>query len=205
MTTAAVRLRDVPPPPALPVNGKPHHTVGWWGMVFLILTEAALFAFLLFSYFYLDAQNSAWPPGGPPEITLAMINTIILIVSSVPIRLGVKSIQRGRRAALNLWLVVTVLLGIAFLIIEAIEWSKKPFSPQTNAYASMFYTITGFHYAHVVVGLLMIVVVLLRNIAGHFDARRHLAVENTALYWHFVGAVWIFVFLTFYITPHWWR
>jgi len=205
MTTAAARFRDVPPPPALPVNGKPHHTVGWWGMVFLILTEAALFAFLLFSYFYLDAQNSAWPPGGPPEITLAMINTIILIVSSVPIRLGVKSIQRGRRAALNLWLVVTVLLGIAFLIIEAIEWSKKPFSPQTNAYASMFYTITGFHYAHVVVGLLMIVVVLLRNIAGHFDARRHLAVENTALYWHFVGAVWIFVFLTFYITPHWWR
>ena len=156
MTTAAARFRDVPPPPALPVNGKPHHTVGWWGMVFLILTEAALFAFLLFSYFYLDAQNSAWPPGGPPEITLAMINTIILIVSSVPIRLGVKSIQRGRRAALNLWLVVTVLLGIAFLIIEAIEWSKKPFSPQTNAYASMFYTITGFHYAHVVVGLLML-------------------------------------------------
>jgi Heme/copper-type cytochrome/quinol oxidase, subunit 3 len=205
MTTAAVRLRDVPPPPALPVNGKPHHTVGWWGMVFLILTEASLFAFLLFSYFYLDAQNTTWPPGGPPEITLAMVNTIILVVSSVPVRLGVKSIQRGRRAMLNFWLVVTLLLGIAFLIIEAIEWGQKPFSPRTNAYASMFFTITGFHYAHVAVGLLMLVVVLLRNVAGHFHAHRHLAVENTALYWHFVGAVWIFVFLTFYITPRWWR
>jgi len=134
-----------------------------------------------------------------------MVNTIILVVSSVPVRLGVKSIQRGRRAALNFWLVVTLLLGIAFLIIEAIEWGQKPFSPRTNAYASMFFTITGFHYAHVAVGLLMLVVVLLRNVAGHFHAHRHLAVENTALYWHFVGAVWIFVFLTFYITPRWWR
>ncbi|HEX5439122.1 MAG TPA: cytochrome c oxidase subunit 3 [Gemmatimonadaceae bacterium] len=205
MATTIVQPGGTPPAITLPVNGRPHHTAGWWGMVLLICTEAALFVFLLFSYFYLDAQNTTWPPPGPPDITLAVINTILLVVSSVPARLGMKSIRRDSRGGLSVCIIVTMLMGIAFLIIEAIEWSQKTFTPQTDAYSSLFFTITGFHYAHVTVGLLMLLVILLRNRAGHFNARRHLAVENTMLYWHFVGVVWLFVFTTFYITPHWWR
>lgn len=205
MATTAVDERVSPPLSRLPVNGRGHHSTGWWGMIFLILTEAALFAFLLFSYFYLDAQSTVWPPPGPPDITLAMVNSIVLVVSSVPMRWGVLAIRSGRRAALTLWLLCAIVLGVAFLIIEAIEWSKLPFVPQTDAYSSLFYTITGFHYAHVVVGTLMMVVILLRNWAGHFAADRNLAVENTAIYWHFVGLVWVFVFTTLYVTPHWFR
>jgi len=205
MATTIVQPGNTPPAVTLPVNGKPHHTSGWWGMMLLICTEAALFAFLLFSYFYLDAQNTLWPPPGPPDVNLAMINTIILMVSSVPARLGTMAIRRGARAMLSLWIFITMALGLAFLIIEAIEWSQKTFTPQTDAYSSLFFTITGFHYAHVVVGMLMLLVILLRNWAGHFSARRHLAVENVMLYWHFVGVVWLFVFTTIYVTPHWWR
>jgi cytochrome c oxidase subunit I+III len=203
MTTTAIGERVTPPQRTLPMDGHGHHSTGWWGMVFLIITEAALFAFLLFSYFYLDAQSTVWPPAGPPELTLAVINTIILVASSVPMRLGVVAIRQGRRSALTAWLILAILTGIAFLIIEAIEWSRKPFTPQTNAYGSLFFTITGFHYAHVVIGVLMLVVITLRNRAGHFTATRNLAVEATGLYWHFVGLVWLFVVTSLYVTPHW--
>jgi heme/copper-type cytochrome/quinol oxidase subunit 3 len=71
-----------------------------------------------------------------------------------------------------------------------------------DAYGSLFYTITGFHGAHVMVGLLMLVVVLIRSMRGHFSRARHEAITNVALYWHFVDLVWLAVFTTLYLTPH---
>ncbi len=82
-----------------------------------------------------------------------------------------------------------------------IEYRHQPFGPSTDAYGSLFFTITGFHGAHVAVGLLMIAVVSLRAGLGHFSARRHLAVTNVAWYWHFVDAVWLVVFTSLYLSP----
>ncbi len=75
------------------------------------------------------------------------------------------------------------------------------FHPQTDAYGSFFYLITGLHGAHVAGGLLMLLYVLVRAFAGHFDAVRHSAVSNAILYWHFVDVVWLFVFTTLYLLP----
>ena len=193
MATTAVRL---------PVGGAGKGATGWWGMVLLIVTEASLFAYLLFSYFYLASMaRGPWPPSGLPELRLALPNTAILLLSSVAMWWAERGVRRGEQGRLRLGLAITLALGIGFLVIQGVEYSHKNFTPRSGAYGSLFFTITGFHGAHVAIGLLMIAVVALRAWLGHFSARRHLAVTNVAWYWHFVDVVWLAVFTSLYLSP----
>jgi cytochrome c oxidase subunit 3 len=188
----------------LPVGVSGTASRAWWGMIFFILTEATLFAFLFFSYYYIGSHHSRWPPNGAPELKLAVINTIILVLSSAPMWLAERAVRRGRVALVSYLLGAVLLMGIAFLIVEATEWSHQSFTPATNAYGSLFFTITGFHFAHVTLGLLMIVELLYRALAHSLEVQRPIAVKNVAAYWHFVGLVWVFLFLTIYISPRVW-
>jgi heme/copper-type cytochrome/quinol oxidase subunit 3 len=186
----------------LPVDGVGKQATGWWGMILLITTEAALFAYLLFSYFYLGSMaRGAWPPSGPPALRLALPNTAILLLSSGAMWWAESGARRGEQGRLRLGLAATLLLGLVFLAIQAVEYSDQRFTPRTNAYGSLFFTITGFHGAHVMVGLLMIAVVTVRAWLGHFSARHHLAVTNVSWYWHFVDVVWLAVFTSLYLSP----
>ena len=188
----------------LPVGVSGSASTAWWGMAFFIITEATLFAYLFFSYYYLGSRHSRWPPHGVPGMRLAVINTLILVLSSVPMWLADRVLRRGRLALCASLLGAVLLMGVAFLIIEATEWSRQSFTPATNAYSSLFYTITGFHFAHVTLGLLMIVELLYRALVNRIEVRRPLAVRNVAAYWHFVGVVWVVLFLTIYISPRVW-
>jgi heme/copper-type cytochrome/quinol oxidase subunit 3 len=180
------------------------HSTGWWGMVLLILTEASLFACLLFSYFYVRTSVPAWPPVGiaKPELALPLPMTALLLLSSAAYWWGERGIRRGEVGHLELGLAVSFLLGAGFLALQAVEYSHKAFSPQTNVYGSLFFTITGLHGSHVLAGLIMNAVVQVRTWLGHFTTRRHAAVENLGLYWHFVDAVWLVVFASLYLSPH---
>jgi heme/copper-type cytochrome/quinol oxidase subunit 3 len=186
----------------LPLGGAGKGSTGWWGMVLLIVTEAALFVYLLFSYFYLGSMaRGAWPPSGPPELRLALPNTAILLLSSGAMWYGESGVRRGDQSRLRTGLVLTLILGCVFVAIQIIEYGHQHFTPRSGAYGSLFFTITGFHGAHVLVGLLMIAFVTVRAWLGHFSERRHLAVTNVAWYWHFVDAVWLAVFTTLYLSP----
>lgn len=187
----------------LPVGSKGRLSSGWWGMVTLIATETALFAYLLFSYFYVASQNGgAWPPGGPPKVYLAILGTIVLMLGSVTMWWGEKGIRAGRQRQLLIGLGASVLLGVAFVALEGIEWSHKNFTPQTNDYGSLYFTVTGFHLTHVLVGVLMLMMLFVWTLLGYFGVRRHSTVSIAVMYWHFVTAVWVAVFLTFYISPY---
>ncbi len=187
----------------LPVGSKGRLSSGWWGMVTLIATEAALFAYLLFSYFYVASQKGgAWPPGGPPKLALAIPGTIVLMLGSVTMWWGEKGIRAGRRRQLLIGLGASVVLGVAFVALEGIEWSQKNFTPKTNAYGSLYFTVTGFHLTHVLVGVLMLMMLFVWTLLGYFGVRRHSTVAIAVMYWHFVTAVWVAVFLTFYISPY---
>ncbi|HEY7064797.1 MAG TPA: cytochrome c oxidase subunit 3 [Chloroflexota bacterium] len=196
--------RAIPASGRLPATTTGARATGWWGMVLLVATEATLFACLLTSYFYLRASNATWPLGDieKPSLLLPGILTVILLSSSAPMHWAERSIRRGDGGRLALGLAISFLLGATFLSLQVIEYSRESFTPQTNAYGSLFFTITGLHGAHVLIGLLMSAVVQLRTWLGQFTARRHLAVQNVALYWHFVDAVWVFVFLSLYVSPH---
>ena len=175
---------------------------GWWAMVWTIATEAALFAFLLFSFFYLGSQSrSPWPPDGPLALKLSLPNTVILILSSLAYMWGERGIKAGNRGRLRLGLLIAFILGLAFIIIQGIEWGNQSFGPRSSAFGSLFYTITGFHGAHVIVGLLMNILVQIWAWRGTFSKESHLAVTNAGMYWHFVDIVWLFVFASLYISP----
>ncbi len=188
---------------ALPVGSKGRLSSGWWGMCTVIATEAALFAYLFFSYFYIAAQaHGEWPPGGPPKLLIAVIDTIILVAGSFTMMWGERGIRRGNARRLLWGLGVTIALGAIFLVLQSIEWRSKPYSLSTNVYGSLYFTTTGFHVAHVIVGLLILCALFAWTALGYFGARRHSAVSIGVMYWHFVTVVWIGVFAIYYAMPY---
>ena len=194
MATAAAAL-------AIPYAPEAAHASGRWGMRLLIATESSFFAYLLFSYFYLGSMAPAWPPDGPPSLTVAGPDTVILLSSSVTLWWAERGIARGAQTRLRAGLLITFVLGAVFIALQAWEWSQKTFTPQTSAYGSLYFTVTGFHGAHVAAGLLMNLVVQVWAWRGLFTRDRHALVSNAALYWHFVDAVWVVVFTSLYLVP----
>src|SRR5215467_11398379 len=163
---------------ALPVGSKGRLSSGWWGMLAVIATEAALFAYLLFSYYYVSAQRvGPWPPGGMPKLDLAIPGTIVLILGSVTMWWGERGIRRGRRGPLLLGLGLSILLAIAFIWLELTEWTRKGFSLSTDVYGSLYFTVTGFHMLHVIVGVIMLAALFIWAALGYFGMRRHSTVS----------------------------
>lgn len=192
-------------PGPLPVGPFDKKGPGWWGVLCLIATEAALFSFLLFSYYYFDFQLAhSWRPAKPPEWRLAGPDTLVLLSSSVAVWFGEESLKKGRRGRAMLGVLIGILLGVAFLIVQAFEWKGKDFTISSNPYGSLYFTITGFHMAHVAAGVLALSFTLVWLALGYFDEVRHAAVSNVAIYWHFVDAVWLTIFFTFYCSPYLW-
>lgn len=187
----------------LPVGSTAGRASGWWGMIALIVTEASLFGYLLFAYFYLQAQSSeAWPPDGAPKLTIPLINTAILLGSSVLVWLGESGIKRNRRRVGTAWLCAAIVAGIVFVGVQLHEWQGKAYGLGSHVYGSLYFTITGFHLLHVVVGLIVLAFLALWCMLGYQDKRWHAALGIGALYWHFVDAVWLAVFSALYLSPY---
>ena len=189
--------------------GRPEPLAGerataWWGMVALIATEGTLFVMLVFAYFYLRWESPSWPQDNIAKPTFEYIipATILLLGSSAPIVWAEWGIHRNKQTTLRAGYAIAWLMGIAFMALELFEWSQLGYGPKKDAYASLFFTITGLHLAHLTVALLMNIYIQLRAWLGHFDSKHYLAVENVGLYWHFVDAVWVVVFSTLYISPY---
>lgn len=201
------RTMDRPDIANLPTVVSDKTSFGWWGMVGLIVTEAMVFGALLASYFYLRYRHGIeWPPDGieDPHLPMVLIMTAILWSSSIPMHIADKGIQKGKQSALRFGLLATLVLGSVFLMLMVVvEYPEvlAEFTPRTNSYGSLFFTITGLHGLHVFVGLLLITWATARGFAGHFDEHRHLTVRNIAMYWHFVDIVWVFVLATVYLSP----
>jgi cytochrome c oxidase subunit 3 len=188
----------------LPVGALDTRASGWWAMIFVVFTEASLFSYLLFSYYYLAVQPHApgtFPQGGPPDLTLAIPGTLILLASSVAVGWAQLGIEHGSRRRLVLGLGIGAVLGVIFLGIQIFEWAQKPYGLTSTPYSSLYFTITGFHMAHVMVGVVMLSALALWSALGLFNKVRFAHIHIGALYWHFVDAVWIAVFFTFYLTP----
>jgi cytochrome c oxidase subunit 3 len=190
--------------PKLPVGAIDTRASGWWAMIFMIFTEASLFAYLLFSYYYLAAQPhlpGTFPQGGPPDLSLALPNTLVLLTSSVAVGWAQLGIEHGSRWRLVAGLGGGAALGLIFLAVQCVEWIERPYNLSSSTYSSLYFTVTGFHMAHVVVGVLMLVALAFWSWRGKFNKVRYAHIHIGALYWHFVDAVWLAVFFTFYITP----
>lgn len=181
------------------------HRRGSQAMVMFIITEAMLFLMFFFSYYYLGHTAPRWPTE-LPKLTLALVMLVLLLSSSVVLYTGEQAGKNGQFARAKLWTGVTVLMGIVFLVLQVFEYREhlKTLRPTDNAYGSIFYTITSFHAAHLVLGLLMLVYVLLLPLphVGKAEKPPHDTLHAAALYWHFVDAVWVFIVGLLYVAPH---
>lgn len=190
-------------PASLPLGPTEGKGVGWNGLAALIATEAALFFYLLFSYFYLGASApSGWLMEPHPKLALALPNTIILLLSSVAMWWGERGVKRDKRGAALAGTGLALILGTAFAVVQTWEWKAKTYGLGTSSYASLYFVTTGFHMAHVLVGLAVLAFLFLWIARGYFSPVRRIAVTNGTYYWHFVDVVWLFVFATYYLSPY---
>ncbi len=186
-------------------RAKPGRSTAWWGMAVLIMTEATIFASLLSSYFFLQASAHEWPLGGieAPELQKVSLMSIVLIGSSAPMFWAEHGIRKGQVWRLKAGLIMVILMGFSFFcFLTLYEYPELTFGIKDNAYASIFYLTTAFHGAHVLGGLLMLSVVLVKAFQGKLSAERHVTLEVVGMYWHFVDVVWIFVFSSLYLSAH---
>lgn len=192
-------------PGPLPVGPYEKRGTGWWGTLCLIATEGSLFVYLLFSYYFFDFQSPhSWRPPEPPKLHLSAPDTVILLLSSVAVWFGESQLKKNRPGRAVGGVLIGVVLGAIFVVVQLFEWKSKTFTPQTDPYGSLYFTITSFHLAHVIVGLIALLCVAVWIARGYFDSERNAAVTNVSTYWHFVDAVWLLIFFTFYISPYLW-
>ncbi|MDN3526507.1 cytochrome c oxidase subunit 3 [Halomonas sabkhae] len=159
--------------------------------------------------------NASWPllepPGDGvqgPSATLSpwhlpLVNTLILVGSSITLTVAHEGLKEGHRRVARHWLGLTVLLGICFIAIQGLEYREAylhyGITLQAGIYGATFFLLTGFHGAHVIIGTVILMVMLVRVYRGHFAPDNQFGFEAAAWYWHFVDVVWIGLFLFVYV------
>ena len=177
---------------------------GMFGMVLFIGSEIMLFGGLFAGYFYVRNQADTWPPEGIHQLdaTTGGILTVLLVISGVIAHMGVVGAKNGNIVLFILGIAGAILLGTIFIIGQGYEWFNlmdEGLTAKSGVYGSTFYVMTGFHGAHVIAGLLMLLVVFVRAYWRDFTPTRHLFVDASVLYWHFVDVVWVFLYAILYV------
>lgn len=164
--------------------------MGWF-----ILAEAMIFVSFFVAYWYTRLTADVWPPLGSVELpkVVPLVMTGLLVASSFTIHAGEIRLEKGDRSGFVRWLMITMLLGLSFLALSGYEWNHllhSGFNPGSNVFASAFFSITGFHGSHVLVGLGIFTAMLVPAMKGKVS---HALVKSGSLYWHFVDIIWFFV------------
>lgn len=173
---------------------------GTQGMLWFIATEAALFVVFFFTYYWLGRDEPRWPNHEPPGVMLASIMLAVMIGSSAILFAGERWLAAGREGAARVALALTLLAGMAFIVLQVVEYRQhwQHLTPGTNAYGSIFYTIVTVHFGHFLLGWLMLAYVLVLPRLEPTDRPPHRPMHNVALYWYFVTLLWLAVVVVLY-------
>lgn len=179
-----------------------------WGIILFIASEVLFFFAFFWAFFHsslapVPELGCAWPPTGITALnpfSVPLLNTAVLLASGVRVTWAHHRIIEGNRTNGLQGLLITVLLGGYFTILQAGEYVDTGFSIADRVYGSTFFVATGFHGLHVLIGSTFLFVCLLRIWKDHFSVGHHFGFEAAAWYWHFVDVVWIFLYLCIY----WW-
>jgi cytochrome c oxidase subunit 3 len=194
-----------------------------WGMVWFIFSEVLFFAGFFGALFYArnialpslaDAQllwpgfSATWPTAGPGATGVVLapvnpwgipaLNTLILLSSGATVTWAHWGLLKGKQWQFKLGLALTIILGVVFLSLQIHEYAEAAFTIRDGIYGATFYMLTGFHGFHVMLGAVMLSIIFLRALAGHFTTERHFAFEAVAWYWHFVDVIWLMLFVFVY-------
>ncbi len=170
-------------------------------MLLFIISEVMIFGAFFTAYFFIRiVSHNPWPAHGTVlPVAVAGVNTAILLSSSLTIHWALVSIKHGNRFGLKAGMVSTFLLGLTFLTVQINEYIHIGFAPQNSGQATVFYSLTGLHGAHVFIGLCLLAIVTIRAFRGHYSPEEHDGMEVPGIYWHFVDIMWVIVYTTVYV------
>nr|YP_010388296.1 cytochrome c oxidase subunit III [Nigidius miwai]UPO69313.1 cytochrome c oxidase subunit 3 [Nigidius miwai] len=179
-----------------------------WGMILFITSEILFFISFFWGFFHSSLSPSIeigmnWPPKGIipfNPIQIPLLNTLILLTSGLTVTWAHHSLIENNFNQATQGLILTVILGIYFTLLQAYEYLEAPFTISDAVYGSSFFMATGFHGIHVIIGTTFLLTCLIRHINNHFSSIHHFGFEAAAWYWHFVDVVWLFL----YISIYWW-
>nr|AKJ76831.1 cytochrome c oxidase subunit III [Gambelia wislizenii] len=179
-----------------------------YGMILFITSEVFFFLGFFWAFYHSSLAptpelGGCWPPSGvfplnPFEVPL--LNTAVLLASGVTVTWAHHSIMDGARKEAMQALLLTIILGLYFTALQAMEYYEAPFTISDSVYGTTFFVATGFHGLHVIIGSSFLIVCLIRQTMFHFTTNHHFGFEAAAWYWHFVDVVWLFL----YVSIYWW-
>ena len=184
-------------------TGLNHRKLLMW---FFLGSECLFFGSLISTYLVYRNRSLVGPV--PPEIfdiPYTSVSSFVLLMSSLTMVLALAAIQRGDVKGLRVWIMATGLLGTVFLggqVYEFTSFGREGLDLSRNLFGTTFFTLTGFHGAHVTIGVLMLFSLFLNSLRGKVQQENSLTVELIGLYWHFVDIVWIIIFTVVYLLPY---
>jgi heme/copper-type cytochrome/quinol oxidase subunit 3 len=183
-------------------TGLDNRKLGMWAF---LGSECLFFGSLIATYLLYRGRSVQGPfPADVYDIPYTSVSSGILLMSSLTMVLALHEIQRGDHRRFRAWLLATALLGITFVggqVFEFTVFVREGLTLSRNLFGSSFFVLTGFHGAHVTVGILMLLTLYGMSLAGRLPVERALRVELVGLYWHFVDIVWIVIFTVVYLIP----
>jgi len=192
---------DVSP---LPKFAFGHKGLVWWGTVGFMVIEGSIFVIGLIVYFYLRMKVAAWPPNvANPGVTFATMNLVLIVLSCIPNALAKKAAERFDLGAVRLWLVVLTLIGIAAVVLRGFEYTQLNTRWDDNAYGSIVWVLLSMHTIHVATDVVDGGVLTALMFTGPITERRFVDVSENSLYWYFIVAWWIPIYLVIYWAPRW--
>lgn len=196
-------------PPTRPDDRTPERyspappSLGTFGMVVFLFALGVLFTASLVAYLFIRARAAAWPPPGSPPLPAGLwASTGIILLCSVSIHTALRSVRRDRQGTLLGALLITLLLGLVFLVSQAVNWywlMAIQGGVRNSLYLYTFYCLTGLHALHVIGGLALLVVVSAKAATGRYSPAFYPGVRYAAMYWHFLDVVWLVMFVLIFL------
>ncbi|HKH73188.1 MAG TPA: cytochrome c oxidase subunit 3 [Vicinamibacterales bacterium] len=192
---------DVSP---LPKFAFGHKGLVWWGTVGFMVIEGSMFVMALIVYFYLRLKVQEWPPNlANPGITFATMNLVLILLSCIPNALAKKAAENFNLGAVRLWIVVLTLIGIVAVVLRGLEYTQLNTRWDDNAYGSITWVLLSLHTIHVATDVVDGGVLAALMFTGPITERRFVDVSENSLYWYFIVAWWIPIYLVVYWAPRW--
>ncbi len=189
------------------------------GMILFIASEVMFFVAWFWAFFgsaggaanpqvigRLAFTGGMWPPKGTEvldPLRLPLMNTFVLVTSSFAVNVAHEGLIEGNRQQFKNYLALAIGLGVLFAFTQAYEYIHAPFAFKNSIYGATFFMATGFHGAHVIIGVLFLIICLVRAFMGQLTPKQHVGFQFAAWYWHFVDVVWLFLFSCIYIWGSW--
>jgi cytochrome c oxidase subunit 3 len=197
------------------VSELPHHEFDtydpvWWGNNFLLAIETSMFGILIATYFYLRQNFALWPPPVAqltatlkplPELIYGTANTILLVLSCIPMVMTDLSARRGNKPVSQIGLVIGVICGVAALVLRSFEYAAVYFRWDSNAYGSIVWFVLGMHNLHLFVLTTEAVLLTVWVFTREYDMKHRVDIVTLAVYWYWVVAIWLVLYAIIYFTP----